>query len=316
MDERIKTYAECKLGKAPYGSIASVVDKLRAANVQYGDGIPKAIQEEAASGSLIICYGYSDDLIEFRGAIDDEGGCYDGGIVTFNNGGISQDERELEYKIEAIWCPKNAAGVAYSEWDYKAEFPMYNFNIYDGNNLYCVGKVFSLEDVRKSFQCPETNSPIKVNESVLVRPLFASDEEAVKKLDNLSGNQLAAFISKMWSDYAYGIFVKEPNGEKLIGYLSAGYADGCEEQIENHRLHSHDSILISDVYITESERGNGYGRQLVASAIVSKLFSEGINTTFFIELLDDELSDFYESIGFKWCDDSEQCCMYYNFFSK
>ena len=47
-------------------------------------GYPQFTKEEigiAKENGFVIVYGESDDLIEFRGAIDDEGGCFDGGEV-------------------------------------------------------------------------------------------------------------------------------------------------------------------------------------------------------------------------------------------
>ena len=56
-------------------------------------GYPQFTKEEistARENGFVIVYGCSDDLMEFRGAIDDEGGCFDGGKVCFNRDEVYQ----------------------------------------------------------------------------------------------------------------------------------------------------------------------------------------------------------------------------------
>lgn len=50
-------------------------------------GHPQFTKEEiqlAKDNGIVIVYGASDDLMEFEGAIYDEGGCFDGGTVYFD----------------------------------------------------------------------------------------------------------------------------------------------------------------------------------------------------------------------------------------
>ena len=44
--------------------------------------------KQAKASGLVVVYGASDDLIEFRGAIHDEGDCYDGGEILFDSKGV------------------------------------------------------------------------------------------------------------------------------------------------------------------------------------------------------------------------------------
>ena len=62
------------------------------------------ILQEAKESGLVIVYGVSDDLMEFEGAFEDEGGCFCGGTVYFDLNGVSQDEKEKKYSIYAKWC--------------------------------------------------------------------------------------------------------------------------------------------------------------------------------------------------------------------
>ena len=70
---------------------------------QYGDSFKDVMEDTMASG-LVIVTGASDDLMEFQGAIEDEGGCFDGGEVYFDKNGVSQDGTERANMIEALWC--------------------------------------------------------------------------------------------------------------------------------------------------------------------------------------------------------------------
>ena len=55
----------------------------------YGDSFDDVLEEAKQSG-LVIVTGASDDLMEFNGAIYDEGDCFDGGRVYFDKDGVDQ----------------------------------------------------------------------------------------------------------------------------------------------------------------------------------------------------------------------------------
>lgn len=110
---------------------------------QYGNEISASEAKTAAEAGLVVVFGASDDLIEFRGAIDDEGGCFDGGTVYFDRDGVAQEGEEKEFSIEAVWCGSND----YS-WSYEADFPHKSFAILEDGEPYCRGIVFSLDDLK------------------------------------------------------------------------------------------------------------------------------------------------------------------------
>ena len=56
----------------------------------YGDSF-NDVKQEAKESGLVIVYGASDDLMEFDGALYDEGGCFDGGRVYFDRNGVDQE---------------------------------------------------------------------------------------------------------------------------------------------------------------------------------------------------------------------------------
>ncbi|MCR5776060.1 MAG: GNAT family N-acetyltransferase [Lachnospiraceae bacterium] len=112
------------------------------------------------------------------------------------------------------------------------------------------------------------------------------------------------------SDFAYGAF----KGNELIGYCSIGYADGFEDvpAIVEHKLYNNGenvTLILSDVYIKKSERNNGYASKLVSDAISMKLENDPDVRGIFALLLDDNLMEFYEKLGFEWADDSEEYCI-------
>lgn len=104
----------------------------------YRNEITKEEEKLAKELGFVIVFGYSDDNAELRGAIDDEIGCFDGGILEHEN---------LPSPIYADWCPQ------YSDcaWAYRTTLPHETFNIYDEDGLYCVGIVC---DINKPKQIP------------------------------------------------------------------------------------------------------------------------------------------------------------------
>mgnify|MGYP000449084212 CR=1 FL=1 len=117
---------------------------------EYGYAIFRDLRRAAIDAGLVIVSGASDDLMEFDGAIHDEGGCFDGGKVFFDRTGVSQDGLELANCIEAFWCDKTALDENGNviTWTYKTDIPYETFMIYENGEPYCRGIVFDLADVK------------------------------------------------------------------------------------------------------------------------------------------------------------------------
>lgn len=118
---------------------------------QYLEEITYNEERLAKESGLVVVFGYSDDNVEFRGAIDDEVGAWEGGTFwVYKNGRIwntdymSGVSGECK-KIEALWC--NGEGPA---WTYRTDIPHETFNIYDEDELFCIGIVFDTKDAFKS----------------------------------------------------------------------------------------------------------------------------------------------------------------------
>ena len=113
---------------------------------------------QAKEAGLVVVFGASDDLIEFRGAIRDEGDCYDGGTVLIDTKGVlpswdsasESEESAQEYferkakarTITALWAKE----PGYS-WTYKTDIPHETFEIVEDGEPYCRGIVFNIGDI-------------------------------------------------------------------------------------------------------------------------------------------------------------------------
>lgn len=109
---------------------------------------------QAKADGLVVVFGASDDLMEFRGAINNELGAYDGTTAYLTNKGLLTNDCENEEcphfaamkkaaaTIEALWCAEDG----YS-WTFKTDIPHTTFEIVEDGEPYCRGIVFVLADV-------------------------------------------------------------------------------------------------------------------------------------------------------------------------
>lgn len=112
----------------------------------------KEIQTAKDNGWVIVT-GASDDLMEFEGAMSDEGGCFDGGKVWFSKESVyngEDDKKDFPNCIEALWCDKNSKDENGNviTWTYKTDIPHETFMVYEDGEPYCMGIVFSIMDLK------------------------------------------------------------------------------------------------------------------------------------------------------------------------
>lgn len=112
----------------------------------------KEIQTAKDNGWVIVT-GASDDLMEFEGAMWDEGSCFDGGKVFFSKTGVyngEDDKSGFPNCIEAIWCGDDCRDENGNiiTWTYKTDIPHETFMVYDDGYPYCRGIVFSVNDLK------------------------------------------------------------------------------------------------------------------------------------------------------------------------
>jgi hypothetical protein len=124
----------------------------------YRHEITRDEEREAKAAGLVVVFGSSDDLVEFRGAICAEIGAYDGTTTHITTAGllpswesIDRDdeaacERYFENKrggaqtIDAPWCAE-PGGPA---WTFRTTIPHATFDILEDGELFCRGIVFAL----------------------------------------------------------------------------------------------------------------------------------------------------------------------------
>lgn len=124
---------------------------------EYGNEMTRDEELKAKAAGLVVVFGASDDLVEFRGAIRDEADCYDGGPVLVDAGGLLPERESIEdddelrrffarkpkaRTIDTLWC--NEPGYA---WTYKTDIPHETFEIVEDGEPYCRGIVFSVDDL-------------------------------------------------------------------------------------------------------------------------------------------------------------------------
>lgn len=127
---------------------------------QYREEMTTEEESAAKADGLVVVFGASDDLMEFRGAIEDEGGAYDGGTALIDSRGLLpdrdsiDDDEELEdyfsrkraaRKIEAIWHDDPG-----HSWTYKTDIPHVTFEVMEHDKPYCRGIVFELKNAAKN----------------------------------------------------------------------------------------------------------------------------------------------------------------------
>ena len=120
---------------------------------QYREEGPEELFAEMKAAGLVAVFGASDDLMEFRGAVYDEVGAWEGTIEYFTSAGLLQNDcdnddcphfaraKEQATKVLALW---DTGGFS---WRYETTIPHAKFIVYEDEEPYCEGIVFALADV-------------------------------------------------------------------------------------------------------------------------------------------------------------------------
>lgn len=122
---------------------------------QYGDEITKDEEKLAAEAGLVVVFGYSDDNVELRGAIDAEVSAFNGTIVRLDGADVLENDCENEACphferasarapfFRALWDAPGAGAA----WTFDVRWPHATFRVMEDGDLFCVGVVFALADV-------------------------------------------------------------------------------------------------------------------------------------------------------------------------
>lgn len=116
---------------------------------EYGDEGSTELFAKMKEARLVAVHGYSDDIMVLNGAVHDE---------AYHDARFTKDGL-LENKCEDNHCPyfeivAESASVVEALWDkepgiawtYRTKIPHETFLIMEGDEIYCRGIVFSLDD--------------------------------------------------------------------------------------------------------------------------------------------------------------------------
>lgn len=121
---------------------------------EYGKEGSKELFDAMKAAGLVAVFGASDDLMEFRGAIYDEVGAYNGATAYLDPKGLLQNDCENEEcphftkmkesaaTVTAVWAPPG--GLA---WRIDTDISHRKFTIIEDGEPFCEGVVFALADV-------------------------------------------------------------------------------------------------------------------------------------------------------------------------
>lgn len=120
---------------------------------EYREEGSKELFAAMKAAGLVAVFGASDDLMEFRGAINDEIGCWNGGTAYLTSAGLLVNDCESDNCPHFAKLQERATTIG-AEWDvngfswvYDTQIPHSTFIIKEDGENYCEGIVFALADV-------------------------------------------------------------------------------------------------------------------------------------------------------------------------
>lgn len=121
---------------------------------EYTKEITQPEAESAKRDGLVVVFGASDDLMEFRGAIHDEISASDGTEACLTSAGLVENDcdnddcphfkraKKAATKIRAVWHDDGG-----HSWTFETDIPHATFEIVEDGSPYCRGIVFALRDL-------------------------------------------------------------------------------------------------------------------------------------------------------------------------
>ena len=126
------------------------------------DDVVAGVAPHAKRSGFVIVFGASDDLMEFRGAINDEVSCWTGGSADIADGDLltndcDSDDRcpyfaavaEKAFRVEALWddADPDDDTITTEVWTYRLGVEHSTFTTLEDGEPWCRGVVFALADV-------------------------------------------------------------------------------------------------------------------------------------------------------------------------
>lgn len=110
-------------------------------NIEYPADEIWDMRKQFEEDGVVVVYGASDDLIEFEGAIQDEGDCYNDKVFYINKEGLT-----TSYSKNYVKVTHPHDGTV--QFNYETNIPCEWFNVVEDGELYCKGFVFNINDLK------------------------------------------------------------------------------------------------------------------------------------------------------------------------
>lgn len=112
---------------------------------EYGYEITSWEEKIAHDNGLVVIFGASDDIVEFRGVLNDE--------IDANEGCHFKLNKELKIKvgdkykghhrsIQAVWCPNDEMS-----WGFVTTIPHSTFTTWDADEVFCKGIIINVAEL-------------------------------------------------------------------------------------------------------------------------------------------------------------------------
>ena len=131
-----------------------------AESLQDRDALSLMTEEEtnlAKEKGYVLVSGWSDDLMEFDGAIEDEASVYGGGVVRFDINGVLPDVDDLDEDELEEWLKRKKTSRTITanrcekepySWSYDTEIPHEKISLKkEGDDFYCEAILFDLNSI-------------------------------------------------------------------------------------------------------------------------------------------------------------------------
>jgi hypothetical protein len=120
---------------------------------EYMNEITKEEENIAKASGLVVCFGASDDNLEFRGAIDDETGAWHGTEAYITSGGLLKNECKDEDCLYFEKIREATKAIVSAIWDkdgyswvIDSNLPYTPFDIMEDGMKYCRGIIINLKE--------------------------------------------------------------------------------------------------------------------------------------------------------------------------
>lgn len=162
---------------------------------EYREEISEMEEKLAKDNGFVVVFGASDDCMEFRGAIYNEIGCYEGREVYLTPDkellvSSCEDCDKCRYfkkalencvSIKALWCNSDWC------WTYETQIPHETFEIYEDGDPYCKGIVFDLKQVVR-LVVSELDKKLRIEQDELCNIESKDKEEFEQLLSEIKNN--------------------------------------------------------------------------------------------------------------------------------